>query len=107
MRGHIHTHANLHTHAYTHTRTHTQNGPNWALFNLASVYWRVIGDPSNAIECLRRAVHYAPSGAKDVGYIGLANVLHRQGFLNESVIMARAALDISRNSVSCVYVYNV
>ena len=77
-----------------------QNGPNWVLFNIASLYWRIIGDPASAIECLRRAVHFAPTRARDVGYIGLANVLHRQGFLNEAVIVARAALDTSGNSVS-------
>ena len=35
-----------------------------------------------------------------MGYIGLANVLLRQGYWNEAVIMARAALDISEKSVS-------
>lgn len=77
-----------------------QNGPNWILFNIASLYWRVVGDPASAVECLRRAVHFAPSSTRDVGYIGLANVLHKQGFLNEAVIVARTALDISGVSVS-------
>ena len=77
-----------------------QNGPNWILFNIASLYWRVIGDPASAVECLRRAVHFAPSSTRDVGYIGLANVLHKQAFLNEAVIVARSALDISGVSVS-------
>ncbi len=45
-------------------------------------------------------MHFAPQGARDVGYIGLANVLLRQGYLNEAVIMARASLDINENSVS-------
>ena len=84
----------------THTHMHTQNGPNWALFNIASLFWRVQGDAHNAIECLRRAIHFAPNNAKDVGYIGLANVLHRHGFLNEAVISARAALDVNGDSVS-------
>ena len=77
-----------------------QNGPNWILFNIASLYWRVVGDPASAVECLRRAVHFAPSSTRDVGYIGLANVLHKQAFLNEAVIVARSALDISGVSVS-------
>ena len=77
-----------------------QNGPNWVLFNIASLYWRVIGDPSNAIECLRRAIHYAPDKTADVGFVGLANVLHRVGYLNEAVISVRAALDIHIESVS-------
>ena len=70
------------------------------LFDLASLYWRVRGDPTQSIECLRRAVHFAPPHARDVGYVGLANVLLRQNFLNEAVLMARAALDAGSNSVS-------
>ena len=58
------------------------------------------GDPSQSIECLRRAVHFAPHESRDVGYIGLANVLLRHGYLNEAVIMARASLDIRERSVS-------
>lgn len=59
-----------------------------------------MGDPTNAIECLRRALHYAPDPARDVGFIGLANVLHGLGALREAVISARAALDIKTESVS-------
>ena len=77
-----------------------QNGPNWVLFNIASLYWRVKGDPSNALECLRRAIHYAPDRTADVGYLGVANVLHRVSYLNEAVIAVRAALDIHKESVS-------
>ncbi len=88
------------------THTHTQIGPNWALFNIASLYWRVVGDPTNAIECLRRALYYAPNPARDVGFIGLANVLQGLGALSEAVIAARAALDIKTESVSyqCLYI---
>ena len=66
----------------------------------------MIGDPSNAIECLRRAIHYAPDKTADVSFVGLANVLHRVGYLNEAMIAARAALDIQIESVSqmCIYV---
>ena len=62
------------------------------------------GDPTQSIECLRRAVHFAPPTARDIGYVGLANVLLRQKFLSEAVIMARAALDDHSNSVRLVCV---
>ena len=76
-----------------------KHGPNWALFNLASLYWRALGDGYNSIECLRRAIHFAPSDCMDVGFIGLANTLHRHLFLNSAVIVARAALDMRPESV--------
>ena len=77
-----------------------KHGPHWALFNLASLYWRSIGDGWNTIECLRRAIHFAPNKDKDIGYIGLANTLQRHGYLSDSVLTARAALDIRPDSVS-------
>ena len=78
---------------------HTQHGPHWALFNMASLYWRVSGDPQNTVECLQRAIHFAPAEAKDVGYIGLASFLHRYGYLSDAVVVARAALDITGGTV--------
>ena len=77
----------------------TQHGSHW-VFNLASLYWRSIGDGWNTIECLRRAIHFAPNENKDIGYIGLANTLQRHGYLNDAVLTARAALDIRPDSVS-------
>ena len=58
------------------------------------------GEPQHAIECLRRTLRYCPNDAKDVGYIGLANVFHRNGFMNDAIIAARAGLDVVENSVS-------
>ena len=98
----------LHTHPSSHTTTSphppstpscTQHGPHWALFNMAFLYWRVSGDPQNTVECLRRAIHFAPAEAKDVGYIGLASVLHCYGYLSDAVVVARAALDITGSTV--------
>ena len=59
----------------------------------------MVGDARNALECLRRALHYAPDRARDVGLIGMANVLHGLGALNDAVIVSRAALDIKTESV--------
>ena len=86
-------------HPHTLPPPPTQHGPHWALFNMASLYWRVSGDPQNTVECLRRAIHFAPAEAKDVGYIGLASVLHRYGYLSDAVVVARAALDITGGTV--------
>ena len=104
----VYLHMPPHTHPSSHTTTSphppsspssTQHGPHWALFNMASLYWRVSGDPQNTVECLRRAIHFAPAEAKDVGYIGLASVLHRYGYLSDAVVVARAALDITGGTI--------
>jgi tetratricopeptide (TPR) repeat protein len=75
-----------------------KNGPNWGLFVVASLYWRVSGDPKHSIECLRRALHYSSNIVKDVGYVALANVFHRHGYVKEAVIAARASLDVLEKS---------
>lgn len=36
------------------------NTTSWLHYNMASLYWRVRGNAPKALECSRRAVHYAP-----------------------------------------------
>lgn len=37
-----------------------KNSSSWLHYNLAAIYWRVKGNVPKALECSRRAVHYAP-----------------------------------------------
>jgi hypothetical protein len=37
-----------------------RNSTSWLHYNLASIYWRIRGDAPNAVECARKAVHFAP-----------------------------------------------
>jgi hypothetical protein len=37
----------------------TRNKTSWYLYNLASLYWRKMGDSQRAIDCSKRAVHLA------------------------------------------------
>jgi hypothetical protein len=37
-----------------------RNSTSWLHHNLASIYWRIRGDAPNAVECARKAVHFAP-----------------------------------------------
>ena len=48
----------------------------WLVSAVASLFWRVEGNYPEAVECLRHSVHFAPAQAKDVGLLGLANLLH-------------------------------
>ena len=36
-----------------------QNGGSWVLYNIAALYWRVMGNVGQAIECLRHAIVYS------------------------------------------------
>ncbi|XP_041366225.1 tetratricopeptide repeat protein 17-like isoform X2 [Gigantopelta aegis] len=73
-----------------------KNKTSWVLYNMAAFYWRIKGEPYQAIECVRRALHYSPRYQKDVALISLANILHRARYSNEAAIVVHAALDVSK-----------
>ena len=73
-----------------------KNSTSWVLYNMASFYWRIKGEPYHVLECLRRALHFSPRMQKDVALISLANVLHRTRYSNEAAIVVHAALDVSK-----------
>jgi len=67
----------------------------WVLTTVAALYWRVQGNASMAIDCLRHAVSEAPYYMKDLALVSLANVYHQSGFLHSALITAGAALHVS------------
>ncbi|XP_070200043.1 tetratricopeptide repeat protein 17-like isoform X3 [Littorina saxatilis] len=67
----------------------------WVLANMAALYWRVEGDATRAVDCLRLALTHAPREVKDTSLISLANVLHQAGHLNDAIVVTAAALDVT------------
>ncbi|XP_023223356.1 tetratricopeptide repeat protein 17-like [Centruroides sculpturatus] len=84
-------------HAFEHLMNHTS----WILFNMAAYYWRVHGDADNAIECVRRALHFSPREHKDVALISLGNILHHAHQTEEAAIVVHAAIDIAPDNAIC------
>lgn len=72
-----------------------KNETSWVLLNLAGLYWRIAGPTVNAIECLRRALHYSPRQNKDIALGSMANVLHRAKHSLDAAILMHAALETS------------
>ena len=66
---------------------------NWLAVYLASSFWRVLGKPVEAIDCLRKAVYYAPIQFKYYGLLSLANIYHR----THNSLDAVAALELAVN----------
>lgn len=64
------------------------------LYNLAALVWRIRGEAYQAIECLRRALHFSPFLVRDIALVSLANVLHVSGAPNEALVVADAAVDV-------------
>ncbi|XP_013140696.1 PREDICTED: tetratricopeptide repeat protein 17 isoform X3 [Papilio polytes] len=75
-----------------------KNNTSWLHYNLASMYWRLRGKAPKAIECSRRAIHYAPREFKDLALLGLGTILHVSKMTEDAVIVLNAAVDHNPNS---------
>ncbi|XP_047545696.1 tetratricopeptide repeat protein 17 [Vanessa atalanta] len=70
-----------------------RNSSSWLHYHMASLYWRVRGSATKAIECSRRALHYVPRVFKDVALGSLGMVLHRCGKTNDAIVILNAAVE--------------
>ncbi|CAG0883579.1 unnamed protein product [Cyprideis torosa] len=79
----------------------SRNSPETALLDsLLSFMPEYALDARDAVDCLRHALHRAPRHAMDVPLVSLANVMGRAGLLNDALILAHAALEISPRYIS-------
>lgn len=85
-----------------------KNGPSWILYNLAALYWRIVGNLAQTVECLRYAIAYSdertdtalvPGDVGDVALVSLGNVLHRVLQLNDAVVVLTHALMANSTSL--------
>jgi len=65
------------------------------LYNLAALYWRVVGHSPNGVECVRRALHFVPDQYRDVPLLNLANILYRAGHVNDAMSVVSEALSVN------------
>ncbi|XP_039439102.1 tetratricopeptide repeat protein 17 [Culex pipiens pallens] len=65
----------------------------WKYHTIASYYWRKKGNAREAIECARRAVILAPRKHKDIPLLSMGTILQRSQYLNDSLVVLRAAVD--------------
>ena len=61
----------------------------------ASNYWRIVGRPSEAIECQKKALHLAPNAWKFSSLLSMANVLHRTHHSEDAVTVLHKAIEIT------------
>ena len=76
-------------------------GPKWILFNLAGLYWRIIGNNYHGVECFRRAIYTAPDKYWDVPETNMANILYRWGRYDDALQLATFARVGNEYEVSC------
>ncbi|KAK3594378.1 hypothetical protein CHS0354_032887 [Potamilus streckersoni] len=80
-------------------------GPAWILYNLAGLYWRIMGNNYHAIECVRSSLHSVPEEFKDVPLLNLANILYRWGRYEDAMIVMKDALAVNSFEPTTQYFY--
>uniref|UniRef100_A0A1B6E4T7 Tetratricopeptide repeat protein 17 n=1 Tax=Clastoptera arizonana TaxID=38151 RepID=A0A1B6E4T7_9HEMI len=70
-----------------------KNKTSWFLYNLAAIYWRTQGNAHKALECSKRAIHFAPRQYRDLGLLNLGCLLQQARYPAEAAILLHAAVD--------------
>uniref|UniRef100_A0A8C5PGN6 Tetratricopeptide repeat domain 17 n=1 Tax=Leptobrachium leishanense TaxID=445787 RepID=A0A8C5PGN6_9ANUR len=58
--------------------------PLWSVLNEAALYWRTVGNFTQAVACLHRALNLSPPQSRHVPLVNLANVLIHRGLHMEA-----------------------
>ena len=65
------------------------------MYNLAGLYWRVVGNNYHGIECLRRSLHFVPADYLDVPLVNMANILYKWNKIDDALNLTKQALVFS------------
>ncbi|XP_067258090.1 tetratricopeptide repeat protein 17 [Chanodichthys erythropterus] len=73
------------------------SGPRWMMQNEAGLFWRAKGNGTQALVCLRQALHSAPPQHRDMPLVNTANLLLHYGLHDEAHDLLQQALHINRS----------
>lgn len=79
---------------------HSLNQPSglvWSVLNEAALYWRSVGNCTQAMACLRRALNLAPSQQQHIPLVNLANLLMHHGLHLDASKLLLQAIAIDRS----------
>eukprot|EP01147_Barroeca_monosierra_P000522 gene521-3847_t len=68
----------------------------WSLYDLATMFWRSLGDQLQALTCVRKSLYFAPLSHKDVPLLAAAGILLRLNQLEDAQTVAEVALKVTR-----------
>lgn len=69
------------------------NPRSWKYYTLSSYYWRMKGNALEALECVLRALTYAPRKSKDIPLLSLGSILYRSHKWQDAEVILQAAVD--------------
>ena len=70
-----------------------RNRTSWLMYNLATLYYRVVGKAKEAVECCRRAIHFSPKEHRSISLVDMGNILTHSHQQEDGIIVLHAAVD--------------
>lgn len=74
--------------------------PDWVLYTIAALYWRVQGDIMNALMCLKNSLVTTPEHLIDVPLVSLASILLKMKEFDNAVAVMHKALAVNNVEVT-------
>lgn len=72
----------------------------WLYFHTASLYWRLMGNASEAFNCLFQSHSLSPTHVQDYSYLSMALILYNsQIHVNEAMYFLYESLAVDRHSL--------
>jgi tetratricopeptide (TPR) repeat protein len=72
----------------------------WLFFHTLSLYWRLMGNASEALNCLFQSHILSPSNVQDLTYLSMALILYNsQNHINEAIYLLYESLSIDQNAL--------
>jgi tetratricopeptide (TPR) repeat protein len=70
-----------------------RNATSWISFNLATLYYRIVGNAREALECSRRALHFSPREHRAIALVDMGNILTHTHHQEDAILVLHAAVD--------------
>ena len=70
-----------------------RNATSWISFNLATLYYRIMGNAREALECCRRALHFSPREHRAIALVDMGNILTHTHHQEDAILVLHAAVD--------------
>lgn len=72
----------------------------WLFYHTLSLYWRLMGNASQALNCLFQSHVLSPSNVQDLTYLSMASILYNsQLYVNEAIYLLYESLSIDSHGL--------
>ena len=72
-----------------------EKNSSWISYNLATLYYRMLGNAQMALDCCRLALYFSPREYRTIALVNLGNILTHSHQQEDGIIVLHAAVDHS------------